>query len=76
MDVCQALGFDMTRLIEILLDEAFAEVGARTAKGEALRRAFEASGRSVAEFAEMYGMDARAVAHALARARRLRAGGA
>ncbi|WP_431274921.1 ProQ/FINO family protein [Variovorax ureilyticus] len=39
-----------------VLDEAFAEVGARTAKREALRRAFEASGKSVAEFAEMYGM--------------------
>jgi sRNA-binding protein len=40
-----------------VLDEAFAEVGARTAKREALLRAFEASGRTVAEFAEMYGMD-------------------
>lgn len=39
-----------------VLDEAFAEVGARTAKREALRRAFEASGKSVAEFAEMYGL--------------------
>ena len=38
------------------LDEAFAELGARNAKREALLRAFEASGRSVAEFAEMYGM--------------------
>lgn len=40
-----------------VLDEAFAELGARNAKREALRRAFEASGRGVAEFAEMYGMD-------------------
>ncbi|RZL87218.1 MAG: prop effector [Variovorax sp.] len=40
-----------------VLDEAFEEWGARTAKREALRRAFDASGRSVAEFAEMYGMD-------------------
>lgn len=48
-----------------VLDEAFAEVGARTAKREALQRAFEASGRSVAEFAEMYGMDPRDVARSL-----------
>ncbi|MDM0013986.1 ProQ/FINO family protein [Variovorax sp. J22P168] len=48
-----------------VLDEAFAEVGARTAKREALQRAFEASGRSVAEFAEMYGMDPREVARTL-----------
>ncbi len=59
-----------------LLDEAFAEVAERDAKAEALARAFEASGQDAAAFAEMYGMDARAVAHALARARRLRAGGA
>lgn len=39
-----------------LLDEAFAEVGARQAKRDALRRAFEASGKTVEEFAEMYGM--------------------
>ena len=40
-----------------MLDEAFAELGEQVAKREALRRAFEASGRSVEEFAEMYGMD-------------------
>jgi hypothetical protein len=39
------------------LAEAFAELGEHVAKREALRRAFEASGRSVEEFAEMYGMD-------------------
>jgi len=39
------------------LDEAFAQVGGRTARREALQRAFEASGRSLAEFADMYGMD-------------------
>jgi ProP effector len=48
-----------------VLDEAFAEVGARTAKREALSRAFEASGRTVAEFAEMYGMDPAEVARSL-----------
>ncbi|MBT2325982.1 prop effector [Variovorax paradoxus] len=52
-----------------VLDEAFAELGARTAKREALLRAFEASGRSVAEFAEMYGMDAAEVERTLERAR-------
>ncbi|MDR6534939.1 ProQ/FINO family protein [Variovorax soli] len=52
-----------------VLDEAFAELGARNAKREALRRAFEASGRSVAEFAEMYGMDPAEVKRTLARAK-------
>jgi len=52
-----------------VLDEAFAEVGARTAKREALQRAFEASGRTVAEFAEMYGMDPAEVGRTLQRAR-------
>jgi sRNA-binding protein len=52
-----------------VLDEAFVEVGARTAKREALLRAFEASGRTVAEFAEMYGMDPAEVGRTLARAR-------
>lgn len=51
-----------------VLDEAFAEVGARTAKREALRRAFEASGKSVAEFAEMYGMQPEEVERTLQRA--------
>lgn len=52
-----------------VLDEAFVEVGARTAKREALLRAYEASGRTVAEFAEMYGMDAAEVGRTLQRAR-------
>lgn len=39
-----------------LLDEAFADIGARKAKREAVRRAWAASGKSVEEFAEMYGM--------------------
>jgi len=41
-----------------VLDEAFAALAERTAKREALRRAFTASGKTVAEFADMYGMDA------------------
>ncbi|MEJ6021420.1 ProQ/FinO family protein [Ramlibacter sp. PS4R-6] len=48
-----------------LLDAAFAEIGARQAKREALRRAFEASGKSVAEFAEMYGLPAADVKEAV-----------
>jgi hypothetical protein len=49
-----------------VLDEAFSELGARNARREALRRAFEASGRSIAEFAEMYGMDQAEVKRTLA----------
>jgi sRNA-binding protein len=40
-----------------VLHEAFAELAEQAARREALRRAFEASGKSMAEFAEMYGMD-------------------
>ncbi len=39
------------------LDDAFAVIGEQAAKREALRRAFQTSGRSVEDFAEMYGMD-------------------
>jgi len=52
-----------------LLDEAFAELAARAARDEALLRAFEASGKSVDEFADMYGMDPRTVARTLHSAR-------
>jgi ProP effector len=48
------------------LDDAFAAIGEEAARREALRRAFEASGRSVEEFADMYGMDIEAVRRALA----------
>lgn len=50
-----------------LLDEAMAEAGARTAKTEALLKAFKASGKTVEVFADMYGMDPRAVSRMLAR---------
>ena len=49
-----------------VLDEALAEADARAAKSEALLRAFEASGKTVDEFADMYGMDPRAVRRMLA----------
>lgn len=48
------------------LDEAFAALAERVARREALLRAFEASGRSVEEFAGMYGMDPAQVSEALA----------
>jgi ProP effector len=56
-----------------LLDEALAEAAARSAKDEALLRAFDASGAGVEEFADMYGLDPRAAARSLERARRARA---
>ncbi len=52
-----------------VLDEAFAEVAEQAAKREALRRAYEASGKSVEEFAEMYGMDLKVVKLALSHKR-------
>ena len=53
-----------------LLDEAFAELAGQAARREALRKTFEASGKSVAEFADMYGMDPAEVAQTLERAQR------
>jgi len=50
-----------------MLDEVFAELGAQAAKREALLRAFEASGSTVEQFADMYGMDLAEVKRALAR---------
>ena len=50
-----------------LLAEAFAEHDQERARQEALRHAFEASGKTVAEFAAMYGMDPRDVGRALER---------
>lgn len=52
-----------------LLEEAFAELAARAAKDEALLRTFEASGQSPEAFADMYGLDVRAVARAVQSAR-------
>lgn len=51
-----------------LLDEAFSELAAQAAKRDALRSLFEASGKSVAEFADMYGMDLSEVTRSLAQA--------
>ena len=51
------------------LDDAVAELATQAAKREALLRAFEASGKSETEFAEMYGMSHSEVARSLRRAR-------
>lgn len=50
-----------------VLEEALQDVESRSAKDEALRRAYDASGQSVAVFADMYGLDPRAVTRMLAR---------
>ncbi|MDP2820460.1 MAG: ProQ/FINO family protein [Polaromonas sp.] len=52
-----------------LVDDALAELAVRAAKREALLRAFEASGRTEAEFADMYGMNPAEVTATLARVR-------
>ena len=51
------------------LDDAVAELATQAAKREALLRAFEASGKSETEFAEMYGISHSEVARSLRRAR-------
>ena len=56
-----------------ILEEAFAEWAARNAKAEALLRAFEASGSTLEQFADMYGMDPRSTGQQLERARKLAA---
>jgi sRNA-binding protein len=52
-----------------VVDEALAELAQQAAKREALLRAFEASGRSEQEFADMYGMKHGDVTRTLQRAR-------
>lgn len=52
-----------------LLDDATAELKAEAAKREALMVTFTASGKSEAEFADMYGMDLKLVSRVLARVR-------
>lgn len=49
-----------------LLTEALAEFDQQQAKNEALRRAFESSGKTLEEFADMYGMNPRDVSRAIA----------
>ncbi|WP_062478591.1 ProQ/FinO family protein [Variovorax boronicumulans] len=52
-----------------VVDEALAELAQQAAKREALLRAFEASGRSEQEFADMYGMKPGDVTRTLQRVR-------
>jgi ProP effector len=56
-----------------ILDNAMAELGARVAKDEALLQAFEASGKTVNTFADMYGLHALEAAATLNRAKVRRA---
>ena len=56
-----------------MLDEAFAELAEQAAKRDALRKTFDASGKTVAEFADMYGMDAEQVSQTLEQARNAQA---
>jgi hypothetical protein len=55
-----------------VLDEALAALGMLAAKREALGRAFAASGKTIAEFADMYGMDPAEVSATLERVSRNR----
>lgn len=78
VQACEASGLSPTAYAELvrgrdeaanaMLEEAMAEVEARAAKTEALLQAFKASGKSLDVFADMYGMDPRAVSRMLARA--------
>ena len=52
-----------------LLDNALDELKAEAAKREALMTTFTASGKTEAEFADMYGMDSKLVSSVLARVR-------
>ena len=52
-----------------LLDDAIAELKMEAAKREALMGTFTASGKTEAEFADMYGMDLKLVNSVLARVR-------
>jgi sRNA-binding protein len=49
-----------------MLEEALSTVAQRGARREALQNAFKASGKTVAEFAEMYGLDPREAKRLLA----------
>ena len=59
-----------------LLDEAVAELGLEAAKRDALVRTFEASGKTVAEFSDMYGLDAAEVTSVVERVAREKAAAA
>ncbi|BDT69433.1 rNA chaperone ProQ [Comamonadaceae bacterium OS-1] len=56
-----------------LLDHAYTEDGAAAAKREALLKAFESSGQTLAQFADMYGMDLASTENSLEQAKQDRA---
>lgn len=56
-----------------LLEEAFAEYDSKLAKQEALCRAFDGSGKTMEEFADMYGLTRRDLVTALEQTRRRQA---
>ena len=58
-----------------LLDEVFTELAVQAARREALCKTFEASGKTVAQFADMYGMDPAEVSETLERTQRVRNAG-
>jgi ProP effector len=58
---------------DALLADVFAELGEQAARRDALLRLFEASAKTVAEFADMYGMDPAEVTQTLERARQAQA---
>ena len=55
-----------------MLDEAFTELGEQAARRDALRKTFDSSGKTVAEFSDMYGMDPAEVSRTLEQARAAR----
>ena len=59
--------------INALLTEALADHEQKMAKQEATLRAFDSSGKTPEEFADMYGLNARDVVGALKRRERLQA---
>ena len=75
---CEASGLSTQAYTELVrsrdeaanavLIEAMVDAEARAAKTEALLQAYKASGKSLEVFADMYGMDPRAVSRMLARA--------
>jgi sRNA-binding protein len=52
--------------VHAMLEEALSVVAQKAARREALQNAFQSSGKSVAEFAEMYGLDPREAGRLLA----------
>lgn len=54
--------FGQNEASHALLEEALGVIGQKSARQEALVRAFKASGKSIEDFAEMYGMEPKEVA--------------